>query len=318
MSRNRKVQNAYALVGEIISSCTEIEIELLYIALLLSENAQSVNQSWHRLSAFRQRIDLTDVVVELMNAKNETRRFWMSLRKALLELNSLRNHIAHGALLDDDDAPEQIHVLKFYEDKSAKAVSLEDMVELRALMLEALDVARWFHGFLGSYGRASLLEEAEERVAGIKKRARALKDKQSRNVPGDRLKEQLRGRKLDPSETPAVEEVEPEPPSAPAEPNSFEQAMQLALQDTVEATIRDAIRDKITETVKSAELSERSAAREEVALSSPMASVAPEAAPEPVPARREPGSGVTPPSERDAGAVPFFLRPPRKKPFGAP
>ncbi|MBX2855525.1 MAG: hypothetical protein KTR21_11075, partial [Rhodobacteraceae bacterium] len=142
------VRRAYALVGEVISTSTEIEIELLYISLLLAENASSVNQLWHRVSGFRQRIDLTDVVVELTNAHTKTRQFWIAFRRALLELNSLRNHIAHGALLNDgegDEEVDQIHIMKIYEDNSAKLVSLDDMERLRDLMRDALEEARWFN-----------------------------------------------------------------------------------------------------------------------------------------------------------------------------
>lgn len=196
MSRDEQLKGTYALMGEVISTCTEIEIELLYINIHLGEGANSVNQMWHRLSAFRQRIDFTDVLMELMCAKNETRKFWLSLRRALLELNSLRNLVAHGAVTDGpEDEDEQPRIFKMFEDRSAKTVSHDDMALVRDLNREALAVTRRFHDFLVTYEAESVLEKEFFRVADIRKRASGLKDKQSKLVPGERLARKLRERR---------------------------------------------------------------------------------------------------------------------------
>lgn len=196
MSRNEQLRGTYALVGEVISTCATIEMELLDINNHLSEGANSVNQMWHRLSAFRQRIDFTDVLMELMCAKNETRKFWLSLRRALLELNSLRNLAAHGAVTDGpEDEDDQPRVFKMFEDRSAKTMSHDDMTLARDLSLEALAATRRFYQFLVTYEPESVLEKEFFRVADIRKRASGLKDKQSKLVPGERLARKLRERK---------------------------------------------------------------------------------------------------------------------------
>lgn len=208
MSRDEQYQDAYALVGETLSTCTQIELELLYIGQELTENAQSVTHMWYQMRSFGQRIDLVDLVFELTHAKNETRNFWIRLRKILLDLNSLRNHLAHGAVVDDPESDiSQPHVMKFYENRSAKLVSQDDLIALRELMHEALSVCRWFHEFLDRYGSAAELKKEDFRLAAIKKKAKALKDKQAKDVPGEQLAKRLRDRQM----AAAEEEGEDEP-----------------------------------------------------------------------------------------------------------
>lgn len=197
MSDNGQYQDAYALVGEILSTCTQIELEMLYIGQELTENAQSVTHMWYQMRSFGTRVDLVDMVFELTHAKNETRNFWLRLRRVLLDLNSLRNHLAHGAVVDDPDGDiDQPHVMKFYENRNAKLVSQDDMIALRELMHEALSVCRWYNEFLTRFGPDAELQKEYFRVNAIKKRIKSLKDKQARDVPGEPLARRLRDRQM--------------------------------------------------------------------------------------------------------------------------
>lgn len=181
MSRDESIRNAYALVGEIISASVEIEIELLYVSLELSDGSMSVSHMWHRLSGFHQRIDFTDVVVELGCGTGETRRFWYKYKKLLLELNAVRNHIAHGAIHDGDDSSAgQPRSYKFHDEHICRTVSIEDIEEARVLLREALELGRWFHIFIATYKSEAQLREARERVEELTRRATAVKDRQQK------------------------------------------------------------------------------------------------------------------------------------------
>lgn len=186
------LSRAYKLVGEIISTATEIELQLLYISLGLSERAVSVSEAWHRSSTFRSKIDLTNVVVELTSAHTKTRKYWLAYKAALTELNGLRNQIAHGTLRAERDVCEDtledaeptsadVYVVKINSDGSLRRITLVAIEETRDLMREALEIAIWFKNHLDAYSGNAPLMETIGQVEDLRRKAHAVKDRQSKS-----------------------------------------------------------------------------------------------------------------------------------------